>query len=180
MLSSFPCLLGRAGSGKSHVLKLAVAYALSKGLQVELMSFTSERARKLGGNHLHLVFPLGVSNNRIEFSHSIATACLGQLEKDPLKTAMLKRTNVLFFEELGLLSAEVFGAIENVLRSLMGSSRVMGNKLFIASGDSKQLPPVSGRSIFSSLNMCTMMDVFLFSCDVRARGDSRGPDAVKQ
>jgi len=34
----FTCLVGRAGSGKSHVLKLAVAYAISKGLHVELMS----------------------------------------------------------------------------------------------------------------------------------------------
>ena len=30
----FPCLVGRAGSGKTHVMKLATAYALSRGLQV--------------------------------------------------------------------------------------------------------------------------------------------------
>ena len=67
----FPCLVGRPGSGKSHVLKIACAYALCKGLQVELMSFTSERARKLGGNHVHLVFPLTVNKGKVPMSHEI-------------------------------------------------------------------------------------------------------------
>jgi len=167
----FPCLVGRAGSGKSHVLKIATGYALSKGLQVELMSFTSERARKLGGNHLHLVFPLGVCNNRINFAHTIASSCLLQLDRDPLKSAMIRRTDVFVFEEIGLLSAELFAALDNILRVLMGNSLPWGGKLLLSCGDSKQLPPIDGRPIWGSLNLCTMMEVFVFSCDVRARDD---------
>jgi hypothetical protein len=72
----FPCLVGRPGSGKSHVLMLACAYALSKGLQVEMSSFTSERARKLGGNHLHLVFPLNVSTGAVAVASLLAHDCV--------------------------------------------------------------------------------------------------------
>ena len=35
-------------------------------------------------------------------------------------------------------------------------------------GDSKQLPPIDGRPIWGSINMVTMMDVFIFKSDVRA------------
>jgi hypothetical protein len=168
----FPLLVGRPGSGKSHVLKLATAYALSKGLQVELMSFTSERARKLGGTHLHLVFPFGVALGKVSFAHKFASVCLAKLRMDPMKEALIKRTDVFIFEEIGLLSAEYFTAIDTVLKVLMCCSAPMGGKLFLSCGDCKQLPPIDGRPLWSSLNMCTMMHVFVFQCDVRARGDA--------
>jgi hypothetical protein len=70
-----------------------------------------------------------------------------------------------------LLSAEYFSAIDNVLRYLTGNASPMGGKLFLSCGDSRQLPPIDGHAIWGSLNMCTMMDVFIFNCDVRARED---------
>ena len=168
----FPCLVGRAGSGKSHVLKLAVAYAISKGLNVELMSWTSERARKLGGNHLHLVFPLEVSSANVLFSQSIAEQCLGRLQADALKQSLLKRTDVFVIEEIGMISAEYFVALDNVLRRVKGNSLPWGGTLMLSCGDGKQLPPIKGRPIWASVNMCTMMDVFIFTADVRARDDN--------
>jgi hypothetical protein len=169
----FPCLVGRPGSGKSHVLKLATAYALSRGLQVELMSLTSQRSRQLGGNHLHLVFPFVVNANRVQFQHSMAASCLQRLDKDPVRTAIIKRTDIFIFEEIGLLSAEYFSALDNVLKRLMETESPMGGKLLLSCGDSKQLPPINGRPIWSSLNMCTLMQVFVFANDVRARDDQQ-------
>jgi hypothetical protein len=93
----FPCLVGRPGSGKSHVLKLAVAYCLCKGLHVQMMSLTSERARKVGGNHLHVVFPLPVTNSRVSFSQDIVLRCTKRLERDLSKSTLLKRTDVFIF-----------------------------------------------------------------------------------
>jgi predicted GIY-YIG superfamily endonuclease len=165
----FPCLVGRPGSGKSHVLKIATAYAMSRGLCVELMSWTSERARKLGGNHLHLVFPLPVSKGSVTFSHGIATDCLGRIRRDPVKMLMLKRTDVFVFEEIGMLSAEYFAALDNILRVTMGNSLPWGGKLLMCCGDAKQLPPIEGRPVWACTNMCTMMDVYVFTADVRAR-----------
>jgi hypothetical protein len=108
----------------------------------------------------------------VSFSYSLAASCLSNLEKDPLRTALLQRTDVFVFEEIGLLSAEYFSALDNVLRYLTGSCSSMGGKLFLSCGDSRQLPPVSGRPFWSSLNMCTLMNVFIFRSDVRARQDA--------
>jgi hypothetical protein len=93
----FPCLVGRPGSGNSHVLKIACAYAICKGLQVELMSLTSERARKLGGNHMHLVFPLPVNKARAFLSNTLAYDCLKTLNSDPMKKLIIKRADVFYF-----------------------------------------------------------------------------------
>ena len=165
----FPCLVGRPGSGKSHVLKIACAYAISKGLQVELMSFTSERARKLGGNHLHLIFPLTVNKGRVEISHEIVHDCIKNLGNDPLKTAVIKRTDVFLIEEIGLFSAQIFTALDSILQFLMGNSLSFGGKLLISCGDAKQLPPVTGQPIWSSVQMCTIMQIIVFKADVRAQ-----------
>jgi PIF1-like helicase len=158
----FPCLVGRPGSGKSHILKLAVVYCLCKNLRVEMMAWTSERARKVGGSHLHLVFPLAVTNNRLSFSQDIVNDCLRRLERDTSRREMLKRTDVFIFEEIGLLSAEYFVALDAVLRVLMANGLPWGGKLLLSCGDAKQLPPVEGTMIWSSVNMCTMMEVFVF------------------
>ena len=165
----FPCLVGRPGSGKSHVLKIAAAYCLCCGLAVEIMSWTSERARKLGGNRIHLVFPLLVTKSRISFTQDIVNGCLQRLERDPAKKTMMRRTDVFIIEELGLISSEYFVALDSILRIIMGNSLPFGGKLVMASGDCKQLPPVEGTMIWASLNLCTMMDVFVFKADVRAR-----------
>jgi hypothetical protein len=165
----FPCLVGRPGSGKSHVLKLSCAYALSKGLQVELMSFTSERARKLGGSHLHLVFPFNVSKGSASVTQNIAHDCLKRLDNDPLRKLLIRRTDIFLFEEIGLLSAQMFCAVDLVLQMVMGNSLPWGRKLLISSGDAKQLPPVSGQPLWSSVHMCTEMNVIMFTEDVRAR-----------
>lgn len=115
------------------MLKLAAAYALSKGLKLEQMSFTSDRARKHGGSHLHLVFAYGVNRGRfVFFSQNYVTLCLAQLGKDPEKKAILMRTDVFVFEEIGLLSAEYFSAIDNVLKTVMGNTLPMDSKLFIS------------------------------------------------
>jgi hypothetical protein len=164
----FPVLVGRPGSGKSHVLSLSLAYGLSRGLQCELISWTSHRSRVLGGRHLHLCFPLPVKQGVLYLADGLATECLRVLDKDPLKKAVIMRTDIFFFEEIGMLSAEHFTALDTVLRTLMNNSLPWGGKLLISSGDSKQLPPIDGRPIWTSANMSTMMKVVLFTTDVRA------------
>ena len=67
------------------------------------------------------------------------------------------------------LSAEYFVVLDSILRVLMGNSLPFGGKLVLCCGDAKQLPPVEGTMIWTSLNMCTMMDIFVFKADVRVR-----------
>ena len=72
------------------------------------MSFTSQRARKLRGDHLHLVFPLTVNKGKMPMSHEIIHECIKNLETDPMKTAVIKRTDVFINEEIGLFSTQIF------------------------------------------------------------------------
>jgi hypothetical protein len=127
------------------------------------------RAKKLGGNHLHLVFALAVAKGGVTVSSEIAHDCLKNLENDPMKKLLITRTDVFFFEEIGLLSAQIFCALDSVLQILINNLLPWGGKLLISSGDAKQLPPVSGQPIWSSVHMCTVMAVVVFNTDVRAR-----------
>jgi len=155
---------------------MACAYALSKGLQVELMSYTSERARTLGGavikivlmtNHMHSIFSLPVRGALVTATHSIVSECVTALQKDPLKMALIKHTDVFLYEEIGLLSAQLFGTLDSILQFVMQNTLPWGGKLLMSTGDAMQLPPIQGQPIWSSVLMCTLMDVIVFKCDLR-------------
>jgi len=90
------------------------------------------------------------------------------LQKDPLKLAVIKRTDVFLYEEIGLLSAQMFGALDSILQFVMQNTVPWGGKLLISTGYAKQIPPVKGQLIWSSVQMYTLMDVIVFKCDVRA------------
>jgi hypothetical protein len=52
---------------------------------------------------------------------------------------------------------------------IVANSLPWGGKLLIFSGDAKHLPPISGQPLWSSIQMCTVMNVVMFTVDVRAR-----------
>ena len=68
-----------------------------------------------------------------------------------------------------MVSAEYFAALDNILRSTIVNSLPWGGKLLMCCSDAKQLPPIEGRPLWASPNMCAIMDVFVFTADVRAR-----------
>lgn len=88
---------------------------------------------------------------------------------DVSKKTLIKRTDAFIFEEIGLLSAECFVALDGILRVLMANNLPWGGKLLLSCGDAKQLPSVEGTIIWAGVNMSTMMEVFVFKAKVRAR-----------
>ena len=102
-------------------------------------------------------------------THEIVYECLKSLENDKLKTAVLKRTDVFVIEEIGLFSCQIFSALDSILQFLMDNTLPFGGKLLMSCGDSKQLPPVTGQPIWSSVQSCTIMQVIVFKADVRAQ-----------
>ena len=102
-------------------------------------------------------------------SHEIVHECLKQLETDPLKTAVIKRTDVFLFEDIGLFSAQIFSASDFILQFLMRNCLSFGGKLLISCGDAKQLPLVTGQPIWSSVQMCTIMQIIVLKANVRAQ-----------
>ena len=53
--------------------------------------------------------------------------------------------DILFFDEIGQLPAEIFAAIEIILLRVRDSNKFMGGVIIISTIDNTQLQPVSGR-----------------------------------
>jgi predicted GIY-YIG superfamily endonuclease len=168
----WPLLVGPPGSGKTHVLLMALTYALSRGLNAELIAFTSERARRLGGEHIHLLFGLPVLDTQRHTISGMAEATLFRLVRSPVRLAALQRIDVLCIEEIGLVSAEIFAVMDLVLRHIRDSPVPMGGVLIIASGDPRQLPPVSGSPIWASYHLTCSFRVNFLVQYVRAQHDA--------
>lgn len=54
----------------------------------------------------------------------------------------IKKTEVLFIDEIGLISAQMFSAVEMICRTVKDNEVVLGGIQVIASGSFFQLPPV--------------------------------------
>ena len=98
-------VVGPPGCGKSHILSVIYTYCLSKGLRTMLVAITSERARKMGGEHLHMLFCIPVQQGYIYTVHSVASKAILSLARNPIRLAILQRLRIILFEEMSLLSA---------------------------------------------------------------------------
>ena len=166
-----PLLVGPAGAGKTHIMLLAATYALSKGLKVAMLALTSDRARAVGGEHIHLFFKINVSNRRLQSADFSVEETMIRLARDPVRLAMVKRIDVIFIEEIGLLSAQTLYVIDMVLRTVRGCQAPYGNCLIFGSGDCRQLPPVRGEMFWTSSGLITDFSVIVLKHFVRSRGD---------
>ena len=168
------CLVvaGPPGAGKTHILLLANTYALSKNMPSLLAAITSERARRLGGIHIHMLFHIPVLKPHVQTIQHIVSSALMSLSKKPVQLAMLQRLKVLFIEEIGLLSAQLFAALDNILRYVRGSNQPMGGILVIATGDPYQLAPVDGTPFWASHHVITSFHIITMRHYVRACQDA--------
>ncbi|XP_047738244.1 uncharacterized protein LOC125177549 [Hyalella azteca] len=175
-----PLIVGPPGAGKTHLLLTACVYALSKGLRTIITAATAERARSLGGEHLHLLFAMPTVKSQIESVPVTAQKCLLNLCASPVKMAYLKRLDVLVIEEIGLLPASLLNIIDFVLRQLRESAAPFGGVLLLCCGDPCQLKPVKGRSIWLMPNLFTMFKVLGLKHFVRSRGDPQLQTLIKR
>ncbi|XP_014681905.1 PREDICTED: ATP-dependent DNA helicase PIF1-like, partial [Priapulus caudatus] len=166
-----PLLVGPPGCGKTHILLIAQTYALSKGLNAQLVAITSERARRLGGEHIHLLFNIPILDAKRHTISTMAETTLFRLLHSPIRLAALQRIDVLVIEEIGLVSAEIFAVMDLVLRYIRDSPVPMGGVLVLACGDPRQLSPVSGSPIWSSYHLIATFRVSCLIHYVRAQRD---------
>lgn len=85
-----------------------------------------------------------------------------------MKMLLIKRSDVYVFEGIDILSVQVFHAFDMVLQIVMENSLQWTGKLLICNDDVKELLPISGQSIWSSIQMCTVINVVVFTVNVRA------------
>ena len=165
-------LAGSPGVGKTWVMGILATYALTLNLNICVTALTAQRARELGGVHLHELFCLR-PNDHITISTELQSekSILRLILQNPLKLEYLRRLDLLFIDEIGLLGREFISVLDNVLKSIRKSSIVFGGLMIIATGDYCQLAPVSGSEIWFSFYIFVSFKVFQLKKMVRSSND---------
>ena len=158
-------VVGMPGSGKTFVTIHSLFYALCKGLNVMITSLSSERAMQFSGMHIHDLFGLPVSQSLSV--DEIVEKALQKLDFDFVKLTLLKRLDVLYFEEIGMVSSEEFASIDLILQKVRENYQPFGGVLVFATGDPKQLPPPQGRLIWTSPIVITIVQMYALKQCVR-------------
>ena len=143
-------ILGPPGSGKSHVCKIVLMYALMNGITSMVTSLAARRANQLGGEHIHRLFGIPVKNIS---ASEIADEALIKLTNDPKRQHLLTQLQFLVLEEISVVNAELCCAMDLVLQKLKDNFSPFGGVFVLANGDCMQLPNVSGRDVFMSTSL---------------------------
>ncbi|CAG0902353.1 unnamed protein product [Cyprideis torosa] len=159
------------GTGKSHLLLLAVAAAVSRGMNAVITALTAERARCLGGIHLHSLLKISVSSGNVTRPSSLAELAVEALYRDPVQFSFVRSIQILAVEEVGLLSAELLSVVDMIFRGVKGVARPFGGAHVIATGDPGQLTPCDGTTVFGSVQMITTFAPIHLDHPVRSAGD---------
>lgn len=162
---------GFPGAGKSWCMMYVALYALSRGLKCVTTAMMCNRALQLGGIHLHQLILLPPDENLS--AHRKAELAIMKLLKTPKKLEFLRSLDVIFFDEMGQVSAEMLNILDMVLREIRGSNVYMGGVLIIFTMDHTQIQPIKGRPFLTSCNMISSFRMVSLEKSVRASGDPK-------
>ena len=128
-------LTGPPGSGKTFLLNKYIQYLKKNNIVVSVTASTGIAATHMGGVTLHSWSGLGI---RDELDDSeIKKACeRGYLRK------RIKNTNVLIIDEISMIKASQFEAVNKICQFIKRNPRPFGGMQVVCSGDFFQLPPV--------------------------------------
>jgi ATP-dependent DNA helicase PIF1 len=134
------CITGRAGCGKSYLVRALVQEVrrLHGARLVFVTASTGVAACTIGGTTLHSFAGVGLGDNAV--AHLITKA---RRHKGVLRR--WKRARVLFIDEISMVDGLWFSKLEAMARGLRGSDAVWGGIQLVLVGDFFQLPPVSRR-----------------------------------
>ena len=141
-------VFGPPGSGKTFVMLKSLAYGLCQGLHCVVTSIAAERSAALAGKHLNALIPFPVE--KCCSAESLSKKALSNLQRSPIKSRVLQYLDVIFVEELSMISSELWAATDHVLQVVTANYVPFGGKLVVATGDFFQLPPPSGSYLMSS------------------------------
>lgn len=123
-------LTGKAGTGKSHVLKLAIEQLKDRGKKVVAVAPTGIAANNVGGQTIHSMFsinPFGVTD------YETCNFLRGQKRK------LLKAIDVIFVDEVSMLRPDILDGMHWTL--IKNGCDGLDKRQIIFVGDLKQLPP---------------------------------------
>ncbi len=98
-------ILGGPGTDKRHVSKLAVLYALCKGLKIISTSILGARASDLGGTHLHSLF-CWTPQKHVSTPFRTASSALLKIARKPISWHIILSLDAPFIEDVDALKDE--------------------------------------------------------------------------
>ena len=161
---------GGPGTGKTHIAKLAVLYALSKGLNIISTSILGVRASYLGGTHLHSLF-CWTPQNRVSTPHKTAMSALSRIQRNPQSRHIILSLDALFIDEVGTLSNQQLIVLDIMFRKHRGSPLPFGGVLIIGSLDPRQIGVIKAMPLLTSTLILTCIQAVKLSHSVRAHND---------
>lgn len=130
-------ITGKAGTGKSFLLRLFVRGTKKKVLKI---APTGIAALNIDGSTIHTLFGF----------YNLEEISIEELNKFTMRMhhttkIVLKQTEVLVIDEISMVRADILDKIEKMLRIIMNNDELFGGKQIIVFGDMFQLPPISSK-----------------------------------
>ena len=120
--------------------------------------------------------------NMTPFDRSVGDlACLGitKLSQDPISLAFIQKLDVVFVEEIGMMSAEQYSAVDLIYQHIRGCRLPFSGVLLIGTGDPKQLRPPSGSLLWMSPLMLTTFRLYAITEFVRMDRNGDGQKLLR-
>ncbi len=131
-------LTGKAGTGKSRVgaaIRECLA-ALKRGFAAVAVQNTT--LPSIQGTTIHSFFQIGPDDTLEE---------MVPLASDSPKRGLIRDAQVIFFEEVSLVSSRLLEMVDARIRGVMNSDEPFAGKQLVFCGDFGQLPPVGGAPV---------------------------------
>jgi predicted GIY-YIG superfamily endonuclease len=154
--------------GKTTVCEMISLYSISKGMNGISTSIVADRAKQLGGIHIHSLCCMNGSSGP---PGRIAENALSRLYRNPRMLWLWKNLDFIYFDELGLFNAETFAAVDMIARYTRQTGAFMGGLFCIATMDILQLMPWQGTPLMMSMNMISEFQFTELTQSVRAASD---------
>jgi len=132
-------LTGVAGSGKTYLLEQFILSLRFRGMKVGITASTGVAATHLSGMTINSWAGIGINSDLEE--HDI-----DELLKRKYLHKRFRDTKVLIIDEVSMLPARTFEAVDRVLRAFKRVSAPFGGMQVVLSGDFFQLPPIQRNS----------------------------------
>ena len=128
---------GRAGSGKSKLIRAITKMLRSKGKEVAVTAPTGIAASLIGGRTVHSFASL----DPMCVEQSMCSILKGVVES-PWRLKAYCETDVWILDEASMIDPKTFTVLDQVFRAARQDSRPFGGVQMVISGDFFQLPPV--------------------------------------
>lgn len=133
-------ITGKAGTGKSYLLKYFVAKSYKKIL---VLAPTGIAALNVNGVTIHSAF--GFNNLKPDIPFEALTE--DNIKLNGEKRLLLKNIDTIIIDEISMVRCDIFEKINRILKIINETSLAFGGKQIIIFGDIFQLPPVAEKNV---------------------------------